>query len=58
MIAWASVFVKRRRAIRLRQPGSFVLVSGSDRESIDAVFDAGGRIVHLIVHTRIKSLRS
>lgn len=57
MIAWATEFLKRRRPIRLRLPQSFALVTGSNRESIDAVFDSGGRLVHLIVHTRLSSLR-
>ena len=58
MIYWATAWMRRRRRlIRLRPPQSMVLITGSDRESIDAVFDAGGRIVHLIVHTRLRSLR-
>jgi hypothetical protein len=57
MIAWARDLLRRRQPIRLRLPQSFALVTGSDRESIDATFDPGGRIIHLIVHTRLKSLR-
>ncbi len=57
MIAWARDFLKRKQLIRLRLPQSFALVTDSDRESIDATFDQGGRIIHLIVHTRLKSLR-
>ena len=57
MIAWATAFLKRRPAIRLRNPQTFALVTGSNRESIDAIYDQGGRLVHLTVHTRIRSLR-
>lgn len=57
MIAWAIDLVKRRRPIRIRQPQNFVLFTDADREKIDATFDEGGRIVTLIVHTRLKSLR-
>jgi hypothetical protein len=32
------------------------LVTGARREVIDAVFDKSNRMVHLIVHTRQKSL--
>ena len=37
-------------------PERMLLFAGSDRESIDATFDAGRRIVQLIVHTRSQSL--
>lgn len=57
MIAWPSLFRKRRRAIRLRQPQSFALITGANREAIDATFDVAGRIIHLVVHTRTVSLR-
>ena len=57
MIAWAKGIIRKRRPIRLRQPQSFALFTGCDRESIDATFDPGGRIIQLIVHTRLKSLR-
>ena len=33
-----------------------LLFPGSNKESIDATFDEGGRIVQLIVHTRSKNL--
>jgi hypothetical protein len=56
VIAWNRVF-RRRQLIRLRPPQSMTLVTGSDRESISAVYDAGGRLVHLTVHTRLRSLR-
>lgn len=32
------------------------LVTGARRELIDAIFDDRNRMVHLIVHTRTKSL--
>jgi hypothetical protein len=48
----------RPRFIRLREPEMFRLVTGADRERIEATFDAGGRIVSLIVHTRSRSLRN
>jgi hypothetical protein len=57
VIAWVKDLLRRRQPIRLRLPQSFALITGSNRESIDATFDDGGRIVHLIVHTRLKSLR-
>jgi hypothetical protein len=37
-------------------PARMLLFPGSDQEAIDATFDAGGRIVQLIVHTKSKSL--
>lgn len=57
MIAWAEHLVRKaRRRIRLREPQRLTIVAGSDRESIDATFDEGNRLVHLIVHTRSASL--
>jgi hypothetical protein len=56
MIAWAIDFLRRRPVIRLRMPQSTVIFTGADREAIDGVFDEGGRIVHLIIHTRIRTL--
>lgn len=59
VIAWAKDFLPRRRpVIRLRMPGSMLLFPGSTKESIDATFDEGGRIVQLIVHTRSKNLNA
>lgn len=59
VIAWAKDFLpKRRPVIRLRMPGAMLLFRGSDRESIEATFDEGGRIVQMIVHTRSKSLNT
>lgn len=58
MMAWAKAFIRRKnRVIRLRQPQSTTLVTGSDREAIDAVYDAGQRLVHLIIYTRQRSLQ-
>lgn len=48
---------KKKRVIRLRQPQSTTLITGSDREAIDAIYDEGQRLVHLIIHTRQGSLR-
>ncbi|MGA1530017.1 MAG: hypothetical protein ACO398_04650 [Kiritimatiellia bacterium] len=45
-----------RRPIRLARPVGMTLVTGARREVIDAVFDRSNRMVHLIVHTRQKSL--
>ena len=58
MIAWAQEFMRRKkRVIRLRQPQSTTLITGSDREAIDAVYDAGQRLVHLVIYTRQRSLQ-
>jgi hypothetical protein len=58
MIAWARDFLHRRKhIIRLRMPQSMTLITGSNRESISATYDEGGRLVHLTVHTRLRSLR-
>ena len=48
---------KKKRVIRLRQPQATTLITGSDREAIDAIYDEGQRLVHLIIHTRQGSLR-
>lgn len=59
MIDWVRNQLRRKRfVIRLREPAHFRLVTGANRESIEATFDAGGRIVELIVHTRSRSLRT
>jgi len=59
MISWATDWIRRNRAvIRLREPQSMTLFTGADREAIDAVYDAGQRLVHLTVHTRQRSLAS
>jgi hypothetical protein len=59
MIEWVRNQLWRKRfVIRLREPAHFRLVTGASRESIEATFDAGGRIVELIVHTRSRSLRT
>ena len=56
MASWSRNLLRRRPPIRLREPDQFRLVAGATRESIDALFDAGGRIVRLVVHTRSRSL--
>ena len=48
---------KQRVRIRLRQPQSMVLFSGSDKERINAVFDGHRRVLQLIVHTRTRQIR-
>lgn len=57
MIAWALQILRRRPPIRLRQPQNLIIYTGANREAIDALFDEGGRLITLIVHTRIRSLR-
>lgn len=47
---------RARRKIRLPRPTGMTLVTGASRELISAVVDDSNRIVHLIVHTRQKSL--
>jgi hypothetical protein len=54
LMDWIS---RPRRPIRLARPAGMTLVTGARREVIDAVFDRSNRMVHLIVHTRQKSLR-
>jgi hypothetical protein len=53
LMDWIS---RPRRPIRLARPVGMTLVTGARREVIDAVFDRSNRMVHLIVHTRQKSL--
>lgn len=57
MIAWADhLLQKARRRIKLREPELMTIITGSAQEKIDATYDAGNRLVHLIVHTRHGSL--
>lgn len=57
MIAWADQMLKKaQRRIRLREPQTWVIHTGAPAEKIDAEFDAGNRLVRLIVHTRSESL--
>jgi len=57
MICMLKEWITRsRRPIRLPRPTSMTLVTGARRELIDAIFDDSNRMVHLIVHTRQKSL--
>lgn len=49
-------FTRPRKPIRLSRPMGMTLVTGARREMIDAVFDKSNRMVHLIVHTRQRSL--
>lgn len=58
MMSWAQEFMRRKRhLIRLRLPQTTTLITGSDREAIDAVYDEGKRLVHLIIHTRQRALQ-
>lgn len=57
MICWAMDLVRNGRSkIRLREPQALTIVTGADREAIDATYDTGNRLMHLIVHTRQRSL--
>lgn len=57
MICMLKDWIKRRPyRIRLSRPAGLTLVTGARRELIDAVFDDQNRMVHLIVHTRTKTL--
>jgi len=47
---------KPRPRIRLPRPAGMTLITGAKREMIDAIFDDRNRMVHLIIHTRTKSL--
>lgn len=59
MIAFAEQIVRRvRQRIRLREPQFFAIVTGATCERIDAEYDAGNRLVKLIIHTRSFSLLS
>ncbi len=57
MIAWADQMLKKaRRRIRLREPQTCTIITGAASEKIDAEFDAGNRLIRLIIHTRQASL--
>lgn len=57
MIAWAEGWLeKAKRRIKLREPQRMTIITGSAQERIDATYDEGNRLVHLIVHTRFGSL--
>jgi len=47
---------KPRRIHRLPRPTGMILITGANREMIDARFDQNNRMTVLIVHTRQKSL--
>lgn len=49
--------VGMRHFIQLRQPQSTTLITGSDREAIDPVYDEDKRLIHLLICTRQGSLR-
>jgi len=59
MICFSTDYMRRkqRARIRLRQPDSMVLFSGSDKERIHAIFDGHQRVQQLIVHTRTRQIR-
>ena len=48
MNAFWAMLLRRRSCIRLREPQQFRLITGADRERIDATFDPAGRIVSLV----------
>lgn len=57
MIAWADRILKKaRQRIRLREPQNCTIFTGASAERIDAEYDAGNRLVRLIIHTRHISL--
>ncbi|HMP77180.1 MAG TPA: hypothetical protein PKE12_12865, partial [Kiritimatiellia bacterium] len=57
MIAWADQMLqKARRRIRLREPQSCAIITGAPAERIDAEYDAGNRLIRLVIHTRHGSL--
>ena len=57
MICFLNGWIRKpRHRIRLPRPSGMTLVTGAKRELIDAVVDESNRVVHLIVHTRSKSL--
>ncbi|MCS6770978.1 MAG: hypothetical protein NZ740_03005 [Kiritimatiellae bacterium] len=58
MIAWSEQWLRIRRRIRLREPQFVSIVTGAPSERIDAEYDAGNRLVRLIIHTRSASLSS
>ncbi len=57
MIAWADqLLLRARRRIRLREPQVCAIITGAAVERIDAEYDAGNRLVRLVIHTRSASL--
>ncbi len=57
MIAWADqLLMKARRRIRLREPQFCAIVTGAATERIEAEYDAGNRLVRLVIHTRSAAL--
>lgn len=57
MIAWADHLLKQaRRRIRLREPQVCAIITGAAVEKIAAEYDAGNRLVRLVIHTRQGSL--
>ena len=58
MICFTREFVRKhfgRRRIPIAAPASTIVITGSRRESIDAVIDGNRRIRQLIIHTRWRS---
>jgi hypothetical protein len=57
VIAWADqLLMKARRLIRLREPQCCAIVTGAAAERIDAEYDAGNRLIRLVIHTRSLAL--
>jgi hypothetical protein len=48
--------MKVRRLIRLRQPQYCAIVTGAATERIDAEYDAGNRLIRLVIYTRSLAL--
>ena len=50
------LFQRRLRKISLNRPTSMILITGAEKERINAVFDRNEHIVQLIVHTKQKNI--
>jgi len=50
------LIARPKKAIRLGRPLGMTLRTGAAKEMIYAVYDKTNRMVHLVVHTRQKSL--
>jgi len=50
------LIARPKKVIRLGRPLGMTLRTGATKEMIYAVYDKSNRMVHLVVHTRQKSL--
>jgi len=50
------LIARPKKVIRLGRPLGMILRTGATKEMIYAVYDKSNRMVHLVVHTRQKSL--